>query len=149
MSQDSVSVYVAGGWPFRHDVKAVMDRFRDEGFNVVSGWIERENGINTPDALANDAIADIEEITRADVVFAVLTDDKYAYRGSFTEIGCAIGQNKPVIIFCPGTAKQVPDNENRYEYSHVCQSNVFYWHPICRHVSTLEDGIDILKNLKN
>jgi nucleoside 2-deoxyribosyltransferase len=143
MENSQISVYVAGGWKFRHDVKEVMNRLKAEGFLVVSGWIERENGINTPEALQSDAEADIREVLSSDVVLAVMEDESYAYRGTFTEIGCALGVGKPVVIFCPGTTTKI--DEDTLEYSHYCQSNVFFHHGNCRQATTLEEGIKMLK----
>ena len=135
-----LAVYVAGGWAFRHKVKSVMDELRGNSlFRVISGWVERENGANSPDDLADDALHDIDEVTEAEVVLAVMDDPKYAYRGTFTEIGCALGQKKPVMILCPGTSEKKDDGS--YSYSHYCQTNVFYHHKLVKHVSTVEEAV--------
>lgn len=142
-----LEVYVAGGWKFRNRIKTIMDRLRsDDRFHVVSGWVERENGYNAPSNLANDARCDIDEVTAADVVLAIMEDDKYAYRGTFTEIGCALGQSKPVIVVCPGTAQEGRDGQ--YVYSHYCQTNVFYHHALAKHVGDVDAAIEALLTLR-
>lgn len=136
------SIYLAGGWKFRHNIKKVIPKFEEAGIKVISTWIKRENGVNTPKMLANDALLDIEEVLEADITVAIMDDDSYAYRGTFTEIGCALGQGKRVIIVCPGTATKIGDIE--YEYSHYCMTNVFYWHPLVTQVKTVEEAIEKL-----
>jgi hypothetical protein len=78
---------------------------------------------------------------------AVLDDDKYAYRGTFTEVGCAFGQNKSVVILCPGTSTKLSDD--RYEYSHYCMTNVFFHHPNAIHATKFDQVVEILKELQN
>lgn len=136
------SVYVAGGWEFRVRLKLLMDTIQEKGLTVTSKWIERENGVNTPEALASDANFDISEVCASDYVLAILDDTKYAYRGTFTEIGCALGAGKRVIIVCPGEGEKLSDT--RYNYSHYCMTNVFYWHPSIVHVTTVEEAINII-----
>lgn len=137
------SIYVAGAWYNRHELKKLMDRLASEhGFRITSTWPGRETGINTPDKLALDAKMDLEEVANADMVLAVMEDPKYAYRGTFTEIGYALGQNKRVFIVCPGTVKQLSDT--KCEFSFDCMTNVFYWHPNVIHCATLEEAVSKL-----
>lgn len=144
-----VAIYVAGAWTHRAKIKVFMDRLRAARYQVISGWIERENGLNMPDNLEHDAQLDIEEVTRADVFIAIMDDPEYAYRGTFTELGCAIALKKQIIIMCPGTAQpifcdpvgsELYQTAARYEYSHQCMTNVFYWHPLVSHCAS-EDQI--------
>ena len=62
-------------------------------------------------------------------------DKDYAYRGTFTELGCAIGRNKTIIIVCPG------------KDDYYCQTNCFYHHPLINHVESVEEGFNLIKLL--
>ncbi len=132
-------IYLAGGWQFRNNIKKIKATLSWLGFNVISGWIERENRVNTPEDYAKCSKLDIDEVCECDVLFAVMDDPIYTYRGTYSEIGCALGLGKQVVILCDGTSTKIDDNT--YEFSHYCMRNVFYWHPLITHTTNLEDVI--------
>jgi nucleoside 2-deoxyribosyltransferase len=140
-----MKLYVAGGWKFRDEIAVVKTQFETYGYTITSNWIDRENGLFTPENFENDANMDIKEVTEADVLVAVMTDPEYAYRGTCTEIGCALGQNKPVVIICPGTSKKISDT--KWEFSHYCQRNVFFWHKNITHVLNVDDAVAHLNKI--
>lgn len=140
-----ISIYVAGGWEFRRQIANINADLRAQNFRVVSGWIGRDAcGKKTPQDLASDAQFDIDEVTEANVLLAIMDDSKYAYRGTFTEIGCALGQKKTVIIVCPGMSQITVENTS---YPFYCMSNVFFWHPNIYRVNTVEEAISVIKTL--
>lgn len=139
-----IQLYVAGGWIHRASLKGVMQSLRNSGFGVTSGWIERENGDYSPKALAEDAKADFEEIRDADVLVAIMDDPTYAYRGSFTEIGYALGLGRHVIIVCPLERRE---SEGNWTYSHTCATNVFFWHPNIVQADTIADVPSCIRQL--
>jgi nucleoside 2-deoxyribosyltransferase len=163
-----LKIYVAGGWKFRNQIKEVMellDEYKEGGnpvsdhrpFKVISGWITRENGDSSPQALANDAYFDFKEIQESDVVFAIMNDPDYSYRGTFTEIGYAIGIKRTVIVWCNGKirSQSTVTNETTGEvekvevnYTHHCMTNVFFHHPEIIQVDSLVKGIQELKKVK-
>ncbi len=118
------SIYVAGGWPFRHRIKPIMDELKSKGYQINSGWIDRENRINTPEDYGRCAYLDTEEVRASDILLAIMDDDSYAYRGTWLEIGCAIGLDKKVVLLCPGTTTNTSDGE--YDHSYYCIRNVFF-----------------------
>lgn len=140
----SSTLYVAGGWNYRQDIPAINDQLRAAGFNVISTWVEEENGIHTPESDSVDAYRDLQQIAKADAVVSIMEKDgKYPYRGSWVEIGFALGRGKRVIIVCPGEVKQTED-ENRNEYTHYSMTNVFFWYPQIEHAKTVEQAIEML-----
>lgn len=143
VQQEPVSIYVAGGWEFRRRIADINAVLRAQNFKVVSGWVERENGKKTPQDLASDAKFDIEEVREADVLLAIMDDSKYAYRGTFTEIGCALGLKKMIIIVCPGSPEV--GEEGTVSYPFYCMTNVFFWHQNIYRVATVEAAVDIIK----
>lgn len=145
----SKNVYVAGGWISRETIRVKNNDLRSLGFNITSKWIERENGINNPDDYRECSKFDINEIAQSDTVLAFMTDPKYAYRGTFTEIGCAIGSGKRIIVICDGICTKVDDNisdrkKQTVTFSHACMQNVFFWDYRIEHVKTFEDAVKLL-----
>ncbi len=138
---EKMKLYVASGWNFRKDVQKINDRLRSENFDIISTWIECENGISSPTAYTIDAVRDTTEITNCDILLAIMSDKEYAYRGTFTEIGYAIGIKKPILIVCPGISDVQKISEIKYNYSYSCMTNVFFWHTDCNHVPDLEEAI--------
>lgn len=153
-----LKIYVAGGWKFREKIKEIMELLDEHSdFKVISGWIARENGDFSPKALANDAYFDFQEIQESDVVFVVMTDPDYSYRGSFTEIGYALGIKRPVIVWCDGKIRSQTTVTNEttgevekvdVDYTHSCMTNVFFHHPEIIQVDSLAKGIQELKKVK-
>ena len=138
------SVYLAGKWANRAELSKIADMlFNDHDIIIASTWTKRENGNTTPNSLGNDATRDIKEVCLADKLFVVMDDPKYAYRGTFSEIGCALGLDKPIVILCPGEGKQI--STEKWEYSHYCMTNVFFWHPNIAHVKSIEEAVIELK----
>ena len=110
-------VYVAGAFHHKERVQAIQDFLKEKGFEITHDWTRVElEGERTPQQAANMAKLDTDGVKSADILVVDMTDKEYVYRGSFTEIGIALGKEIPVCIICPdGPAR--------------CKSNVFYWHP--------------------
>lgn len=158
----SKKIYVAGAWIHRGDIHTKMEELQENDFIVTSKWPSRENTLNNPDAYKECSRLDIEELVNADTVLVFMTDPTYAYRGTFTEIGCAIGSGRRIIIICDGTCiipeKSSPSESNIYHnmqhihqnmtFSHSCMQNIFFWDPLIEHVSSFEDAIKLLNGKK-
>ena len=129
-------IYTASGWPYRNEIAKINETLCQE-HQVVSTWIERENGDHSPTSMGEDARRDVDEIGLADVVLALMLHPTYAYRGTWTEVGTALGSKKPVIIVCPGL--------NTPGYN--CMTNVFFWHPAIQRVATLEEAAVLLRSV--
>jgi len=137
------SVYVAGGFSFLKRVSSITKQIHALHYcTVVSHWIERVNCDNTPAALRNDATEDLKELQCADILVIVMEDPTYAYRGSFTELGFALGKKLPVILICPGSHAPVTSTE--VTYSHYCMTNVFYHAKGIKHVNSVEEAMKAL-----
>lgn len=151
----SKSIYVAGAWIHRRDLNKQMIKLKDLGFIITSNWPSFENKLNNPDDYAECSKFDIDGVVTADTILAIMTDPKYPYRGTYTEIGCAIGSGRRIIVVCDGICshKQNNDDEddnNKFNltFSHYCMENVFFWDPRIEHVSTFEDAIKLLRGEK-
>lgn len=77
---------------------------------------------------------DIDGVMSADIVVAVMNEQQgavHGYRGTFCEIGCAIGLNKPVVVFCP---LALTDAEG--VITDGLGDNVFLFHPLVEILGT-------------
>ena len=81
-------------------------------------------------------VTDRHEVTSGQIEVAIMDDKEYAYRGTFTEIGCALGSGIPVIIFCPHSEDEM-----------YARTNCFFCHPSIRHSSTWEDTLAIVRDI--
>lgn len=116
-------IYLAGKF---HDERmpARMQALRERGFQITHDWT-----IDKDAPLKEAAILDINGVRDCDVVLAVMDDESYSYRGTFAEIGCAIGLNKRILVVNanPGT-----------ECTNLC----FYHHPQIEHCGSFEEACE-------
>lgn len=91
-------VYVAGT---RHgpNTLAIVNALRDAGVTVTSQWHDQPPGdtAGTPEARRTCAMTNYGHIDRATLVVAVPCPTHHL-RGAHTEVGYAVGQNKPVVV---------------------------------------------------
>ena len=119
-------IYLAGKWGDRTSIRKIMNRLTEQKHEITHVWPDNEDVKDTPDELGECARLDIEGVRNAEVVIVLMTDPKYAYRGSFTEVGAALALGKPLYIVCPF--------KDGY-----CKTNCFFWHPGIIHVNSLKD----------
>lgn len=121
-----VKFYLAGRWDAREDLFAKLrdlEQQSDNYYIVTYAWMRKNVGLLS----TYDAVSDIRGVQECDVFIAVFDDPAYPYRGTFTELGAALGLRKLIYVVCP------PDSaETRY----ACRTNVFFEHPHIRHVET-------------
>jgi len=105
------------------------------GHSITHDWTSFENEGDSKSRMSQSAVNDINGVKSCDVLIAFLTDPKYAYRGSFSECGCALGLNKQTIIV----------NADELSY---CTTNVFYHHPSILHVKSWDELLLQLENIQ-
>lgn len=129
-----MKIYLAGMWCDRVNIRKIMAEIEEaHGHRITHYWPDMENGPNTPEFLGNCAKDDIIGVKNADVVIILMTDPKYPYRGTFTEIGAALALEKRIfIVGCP---------EESY-----AKTNCFFWHPNIEYASTLQSVLQILNS---
>ncbi len=96
-------IYVAGKWSEKEAIRAFMERLRKAGHEITEDWTQHPASAEPGKAkdstlLALDAAADLRGIKNAQILIAVMQDSKYPYRGTFFEIGFALGLGKGVMI---------------------------------------------------
>jgi hypothetical protein len=87
----SLRIYVAGAFCDKAAVRRVQDALRAAGHTITLDWTWHEDGTKDAAALAADAAADVDGVARADAALFLFTQPTYAYRGTFTELGVALG----------------------------------------------------------
>lgn len=122
------AVYVAGMWGAKAHIKGMMNDVTTRGHRITHDWTSFETELDGAAKLALNAEKDIAGVAQCDVFVAIMDDEHYPYRGSFTELGCALGLKKRVIIVCPSQTAS-------------CRTNCFFHHPAIEHVSSWEDAL--------
>lgn len=128
----STKLFVSGKFNDRKLIRDKMDELEKLGYTITHDWTTKEKCVGDK----NLRIAGIEDINRVkdcDLHIIVITDPEYPYCGTFAELGCSLGLNKIVFIYCP------------FEKT-MCMDVPFYYHPLIMHYS---DWNTLLNNLES
>lgn len=127
---NDISIYVAGKWADKEYIHQQIQLFESYGFTITHNWtqVEQEE-ISTDDERAGFAAADINGVVAADYAIFLITDEKYPYRGSCSELGAALATETPVIVVDP------------FENSGF-RTNIFSKHYLVTRVRTVEEALD-------
>jgi hypothetical protein len=128
-------VYLAGKYADRVDLGAKKRELEAHRCVITHDWMTYELGERGPKQLACFAAEDIRGIATADLVVAVMTDPAYAYRGTFTELGAALGLRRQVIVVAPAGTQHF-------------RGNVFWHHPDILHVSNWAEALEAVDALR-
>jgi hypothetical protein len=124
-------VFLASGWKQREFARKCMDTLVTTlGVNITRDWTKE-----TMSPLQNRALGALAAVKEAQVLVAVMTLNDYEYKGTFTEIGIALGANIPVIIVSPF---------RKYEDA-ICARNVYFHMPTFARFTTLADLVSAVK----
>ena len=123
-----MKTFVSGKWGNRKDIRLKMDELEELGITITHDWTNFENNMNfgNKNKLSRSAIYDIDGIKQSDFTVVIMDDPKYAYRGTFTEMGCALGLGKTIFLYDP----------NNISYA---RTNPFYHHPLVKHYKKWDD----------
>lgn len=86
-----------------------------------------------------EAQLDARGVESCNTFVAFIDDPHYAYRGTFFELGMAIGLGKRVFVVTP---THLQSNSSYF------WNMTFYHHPSIRRVSSKEDVFQILESIK-
>jgi hypothetical protein len=91
-----MDIYVAGAYCDKPAVQQVQARLVDElQCKITHDWTTANNA-----TAVEDALMDEHGVQRADAVVLVFSVAQHAYRGTFTEMGMALGLKKLVYALC-------------------------------------------------
>lgn len=92
-----MQIYLAGAWVDRVRLRSVMDQIEELGHNITHDWTSYEsqwqNEVEPRNVKRQQDCArhDINGVLSADLYIAVMDINDYPYRGTNTELGCALG----------------------------------------------------------
>lgn len=87
--------YMISKFATKDIIKEKIKEVQNIGFCVTHNWTKEEN-YSKPKSTQVEQ--DINGVVKADFVIAIIDNPNYHYRGSFAEIGCALGLDKPVYL---------------------------------------------------
>lgn len=133
--EEKGKLYVAGKWGNKEKINKVIKELVKKGYTITHNWTKVEgqeyDKTSKEQTLKHNrccASLDVDAVKEADCVLAIMDDPDYAYRGTFCEIGVALGQEKKIIVYCPHEKAQ-------------CKTNCFFHHPSIEHYSDLNEAV--------
>lgn len=123
-------VFVATGFSQQKLAQDLMAALTTRGLDITCDWTRPPPGLDA----AQKAMADHVGVMDADVVIAVMTLPAYEYKGTWTEIGIALGARRPVLLISPFTKEDA-----------TCAKNVYFYHPaITRGIASVDELLSCL-----
>ena len=137
-----MKIYVSGKYDNKPTIKKIIIQLQSLGHTITHDWTmtdvktELQNN-KDHDVYPKYAINDVIGVTQARLLIAIMDDPEYAYRGTFTEIGVALGQRAKdkhmgIWIFCP-------------HHNAVARTNPFFHHPYIVHFRNWQWCLEALK----
>src|SRR5437868_3625192 len=100
-----MKLYIAGKFSEKSLIKEAMISAINDGHTITHDWTLVESEQDDRERLSSSSVRDIKAVQDCECLLIMFTDVKYAYRGTFTELGCALGLNKKVIIISTSDSK--------------------------------------------
>lgn len=129
-----MKVFVSGKFDDKLFIKNKIIELQQLGHEITFDWTVFEDDTCNEDLAKIAAINDIDGVKKCDVHIIIISDKDYVYRGTFTELGCSLGLNKKILIWCPFDTA-------------YCMSNPFYYHPLIRHFKDWNSCLQFLDEL--
>ena len=145
-----MKIYVAGKWGNSDEMRAInaiQALLVAHGHTITHDWTRVEGDKVTADTMVSDArrefrarcaTLDVDGVVAADALVVLMTDCTYPYRGTFTEIGVALGLKKRILLIAP---RELRIGEGVKPPALFAATNCFFEHPSIEHVDTVEDVI--------
>ena len=135
---ETVKLYVAGSITNKDNIGKIIEKFENLGYVITHNWtLGCEKG---PKA----AELDINGVKRANILVVIMDEKDYSYRGTYCEIGCALGLGIPIFLYNP------EDSDDGFEKIGTINPKtcVFYWHKSIKRFSDLKTMLDCLLSFK-
>lgn len=125
-----MKIYVAGKFSNNIAIRQYMTWLEEKNHTITHDWTSYQSDKEAPEEiLADRADKDLTGVRDAYMLVAIMDDPDYEFRGTFTEIGMALGLGKRVCIVCPF------DNPS-------FTTNCFFHHPRIHKYKSFEEFID-------
>lgn len=119
------SIYLAGPWKRREEVRKTRDVLVKAGFNITSRWLDAPDLDQTnADSMVQEAKHDLEDILDADIM---IVDNLEVSEGKSVEQGIALILDIPIIVIGK-------------------RSNVFQYMPQVTNVATVDEALKEMEN---
>lgn len=128
-----MQIYIAGKWSEKPRIRQQMDELEALGYSITFDWTNFEKEGDDDNKKAQAGIYDIEGVRNADLIIINMEDPNYAYRGTFCELGCALGLRKRIMLLCP-------------DQNATCREQPFFHHPSIEHYESWQE---LLKKIEN
>lgn len=89
-----MKVYLAGRFPIKKEIGKLGEELEKYGVEITTKWWDIEQAHASNRSTEESTIVGTKElsgIVNADVIIAIVDDKDYAYRGTLTELGIALG----------------------------------------------------------
>lgn len=126
-----VKLFVSGKFADKPLIKSKITELEQLGYEITHDWTQHEETLGNQSDAQVAALFDIEGVKKCDIHIVIISDETYPYRGTFCEMGCALGLDKKILVWNPF--------ENP-----TCTKVPFYYHP---HVSHFNTWDELLNNL--
>lgn len=150
-------IYVAGSWKDRVQIRAEwMDKLEDMGHTITHDWTKSEEergGCRDIEYHELCSAQDVQGVIDCDILLIVMdsTNSEYQYRGTFTELGVALGANKGrgqsgqthIILYNPYNSLNDIDEMAKHTRG---VTNVFYWDKSIRKLSERSEVFGLINS---
>jgi hypothetical protein len=132
------TIYLAGPWHRKDDVRLARAQFRDAGIRVLADWIDHHNGSHTAAELQAEAFRDLMQIDEADALVVLQLEKS---EGKSAEL---------MFAYCNYRITSFPAANRRPiivvgEHDLANPVNVFHYLPGILRVHTIEEAIHALR----
>lgn len=123
--------YLAGKWTEKQQMLEHVNSI-EKLHTCTHKWMLHEG-----ETKSDCAFNDIQGVIEADFIVIMITDPKYPYRGTFSELGAALASNhilkrqKPIFIIDPFTDS-------------YASTNCFYHHPDVKHLTDIKQLMSVI-----
>ena len=102
-------IYVAGKWSDRKSIGDKINILEKMSYTITHNWtlVETPHSDRTPEMQRLFADLDVNGIKDASLLIVDMTDPNYTYRGTWTEIGIALGTGKEIWIISKNPSTNV------------------------------------------
>lgn len=136
-----MSFYLAGKWSDKENIIRKINQLTDLGLKCSHNWTQNESKTRDDTDLGHFAQLDINGVKNSDYYIAYMNDSEYQYRGTYTELGCALGLNKKTFI-----VYEYPLNQKDGSRSNA-NRNCFFYHPDIQRFDNWDTFIEEFKTI--
>lgn len=134
MSTDSkmTKFYFIGKFEHAEEIAQKIKCITSQGYELTHNWTMADK---MDDSLAKQVEDDLDGVCNADFVVALIDHPSHEYRGSFAEIGCAIGLKKRIYLITNN--QELPTSAAQHCFLfHRCLNKFNTWEEFLKYCET-------------